>query len=62
MTFWGTYGSLFLFLRTNLMGINPTDLSKDFIKSGKRLITQQSSDALLAKAKEEAEKDDKKEE
>ena len=32
------------------MGISPTDLSSDFIKSGRRLITQLSSDALLNKS------------
>ena len=32
------------------MGISPTDLSNDFIKSGNRLITQLSSDALLKKS------------
>ena len=42
------------------MGISPTDLSSDFVKSGMRLITQQSSDALLKtaaqKSKEKEEK------
>lgn len=32
------------------MAISPTDLSQDFIKSGNRLITQVSSDALLKKS------------
>lgn len=32
------------------MGIKPTDLGNDFVKSGMRLITQQSSDRLLKKA------------
>lgn len=32
------------------MGISPTDLGQDFIKSGQRLITQVSSDALLKKS------------
>jgi len=36
------------------MGINPTDLSDDFVKSGMRLITQVSSDALLKKASEKS--------
>ncbi len=35
------------------MGISPTDLSNDFIKSGRRLITQLSSDALLDKNKKQ---------
>jgi len=43
--------SLFIFI----MGINPTDLSEDFVKSGKRLITQVSSDALLKKANKKQE-------
>jgi len=33
------------------MAQNPVDLSQDFIKSGMRLITHPSSDALLDKAK-----------
>ena len=41
------------------MGIKPTDLGKDFIESGRRLITQLSSDALLKKAKEKKEEDKK---
>jgi hypothetical protein len=41
------------------MGIKPTDLGKDFIKSGNRLITQPSSDALLKKAAEEKKEDKK---
>jgi len=32
------------------MARNPVDLGQDFIKSGMRLITHTSSDALLAKA------------
>jgi len=34
------------------MGHSPTDLGKDFIEKGLRLITQPSSDELLKKAKE----------
>ena len=34
------------------MGISPTDLSNSFVKSGRRLITQLSSDALLNKSTE----------
>ena len=41
------------------MGHSPTDLGKEFIEKGMRLITQPSSDALLEKAKE-AKKEDKK--
>ncbi len=41
-----------LYHRIDNMGINPTDLGSDFIASGMRLITQQSSDALLKKAKQ----------
>lgn len=33
------------------MATSPTDLSQDFVKSGNRLITQPSSDALLDKAR-----------
>ena len=32
------------------MAIKPTDLGKDFVKSGMRLITQPSADPLLKKA------------
>ena len=32
------------------MGIKPTDLGKDFVKSGMRLITHPSSEPLLKKA------------
>ena len=39
------------------MGHSPTDLGKEFIEKGMRLITQPSSDALLKKVK-----DNKKEE
>ena len=35
------------------MGVNPTDLGKDFIKRGMRLVTQVSSDRLLKKVKED---------
>ena len=35
------------------MARNPVDLGQDFIKSGMRLITHTSSDALLAKAKKQ---------
>ena len=41
------------------MGIKPTDLGDEFIKSGKRLITQPSSDQLLKKAKEKKETEGK---
>ena len=34
------------------MATSPTDLGQDFVKSGYRLITQPSSDALLDKARE----------
>ena len=34
------------------MAQNPVDLGQDFIKSGMRLITHPSSDALLDKAKQ----------
>jgi hypothetical protein len=34
------------------MAVNPTDTSKEFLASGKRLITSPSSDALLRKAAE----------
>ena len=39
------------------MGVNPTDLGKDFIQSGKRLVTQLSSDSLLKKSHERTEKE-----
>ncbi|WP_114993703.1 hypothetical protein [Synechococcus sp. UW179A] len=32
------------------MAIQPSDLGEEFIKSGKRLITQRSSDELLGRA------------
>jgi len=35
------------------MGQSPTDLGKDFIERGMRLITQPSSDELLKKSKED---------
>lgn len=41
------------------MGHSPTDLGKDFVEKGMRLITQPSSDALLKKAKS-AKKEEKK--
>tara|TARA_R110001592_G_scaffold148581_2_gene373631 strand:+ start:442 stop:567 length:126 start_codon:yes stop_codon:yes gene_type:complete len=34
------------------MGHSPTDLGKEFIEKGMRLITQPSSDALLKKVKD----------
>jgi len=34
------------------MGIRPTDLGQDFVASGRRLITQISSEPLLKKAAE----------
>ena len=36
-----------------LMAIQPSDLGKDFISSGMRLITQPSSDELLIRARRE---------
>lgn len=39
------------------MGNSPTDKSKDFIKSGKTLITEIAADALLKKAQENKKKD-----
>ena len=38
------------------MGNSPTDKSKDFIESGKRLISQPDSDELLKKIREKKEK------
>ena len=35
------------------MAIQPSDLGKDFISSGMRLITQPSSDELLVRARRE---------
>ena len=52
MTFKGPPGPFCSFYSFT-MGINPTDLGKDFIKKGMRLITQTSSDALLKKAKQD---------
>ncbi len=47
----GTLSSPFSYLLTfTTMGIKPTDLGADFVKSGMRLITQPSSDSLLKKA------------
>jgi hypothetical protein len=37
------------------MANSPTDTSKDFLESGKRLITSPSSDRLLEKARKEKE-------
>ena len=37
------------------MAVNPTDQSKEFVESGKRLITSPSSDALLEKARKQKE-------
>ena len=34
------------------MANSPTDLGEEFVNSGRRLITQQSSDELMEKAKE----------
>ena len=49
----GTLSSPFSDLLTStIMGIKPTDLGHDFVKSGMRLITQPSSDSLLKKAAE----------
>ena len=39
------------------MAISPTDQSKEFVQSGRRLITSPSSDSLLEKAREIAEDD-----
>ena len=36
------------------MAIQPSDLSEDFVRSGKRLITQPSSDRLLNRVKANA--------
>ena len=39
------------------MALSPTDQSKEFVESGRRLITSPSSDSLLEKARKIAEAD-----